>query len=285
MDDESPQTIEVSALQTDIRIAKAGSAYGVSLLGLEEQPEYVKADLGTVTMNVQGDEATGIDVWGTTVVVDGLAGEIQAANDRAQGIYSDSSVLTANGDVSLTVSGESADGLQLRYGSSATFSGAVDLKVTSASDNAQGIVLDQGSTATFNEHVTVAVSTTADGEEKPNQLYGVDVSSEEGQAEFLKGLTVTTSGTAKNVFHVALNADEGKIVVKGGAVVNAMDGYWAIEDCCGGLNHDQEEDPGSISTINGIFGARELTRSSVWRLMAEIPSRLVRLCRMEALSI
>lgn len=250
MDDESPKTINVSALQTDIRIAKAGSAYGVNLLGLEEQPEYVKADLGTVMMNVQGDEATGIDAWGATVVVDGLAGEIRAANDQAQGIYSDSSVLTANGNVSLTVAGESADGLELRFGSRATFNGTVDLKVTSASDNAQGIVLDQGSTATFNEHVTVAVSTTADGEEEPNQLYGVDVGSEEGQAEFLKGLTVTTSGTAKNVYHVALNADEGKIVVKGGAVVDAEDGYWALKTADGG-SITIEEDPESISTING----------------------------------
>lgn len=254
MDDESPQTINVSALQTDIRIAKAGWAYGVYLLGLGEQPEYVKADLGTVTMNVQGDKATGINVLGATVVVDGLAGEIRAENDQAQGIYSDSSVLTANGNVSLTVAGESADGLVLGYGSRATFNGTVDLKVTSASDNAQGIVLDQGSTATFTEHVSVAVSTTADGEEEPNQLYGVDVSSgersEESQAEFQKGLTVTTSGTAKKVNHVALNADKGKIVVKGGAVVDAEDGYLALKTANGG-SITIEEDPESISTING----------------------------------
>ena len=248
-EENSAHEVKVSSGATSIRIAKAGAATGVDMVGLESNLSLVKAELGTLAMNVQGDEkSVGIDALASTVVVNDLSGEIRAENGEAQGIVSRKGAFTANGSLTLAVSGNTADGLVIGNGTRADFNGKVDLDVTAASGIAQGIDVDHGSKATFKEHVDVAV-TAMPADKLPNQLYGVDVDSG-SEAVFQKGLKVATSGSAKTQYHAALNAKSGKIVVEGGADIAAQDGYWSLMATEGG-SITISQDASATTTVIG----------------------------------
>lgn len=250
-DEDTNAPISITSQKTDIRITKAYDATGVNLSAYEAEADVVTAKLGDVTLNIKADNrATGIETWGSTVTTGSLGGEILAKDNIARGIYAEDSALTVNGDVQLKLAGVDADGLALCEGSQATFNGKVQLAVVANGGHAQGIVNDYGSQTTFNDFVDVSVTNKVVDDKTPNQLFGVDVDNAGSEVTFKKGLKVTTSGAARDIFHVALNAEEGKILVEGGADITAEDGYLALKAIKNG-EITIAEDANTKTTIKG----------------------------------